>query len=130
MRVLVGALLATLAATPNVTPPGNLAVSIDARPGGGCAVVSTATIVAYDARPSRDVTYRFVRSDGSVSRTGRLAFTGEGAVAQSVRDEWTPRGPASWVVLEILAPERLRSQRAVAAARCPRRVIAASRIVR
>ncbi|HEX3549598.1 MAG TPA: hypothetical protein VHT53_04445 [Candidatus Elarobacter sp.] len=131
MRVLVGALLATLAAGPNLPVPGNLAVAIDARPGRNCAIVSTATITAYDARARAvEVAYRFVRSDGSVSRTGRIALAGDGVVAQSVRDEWTPRGASPWVALEILAPERLRSQRAAAAPRCQHREIAASRLVR
>ena len=40
--------------------------------------MSTATIVAYDALASREVAYRFVRSDGS-SSTGRLSVGGAGA---------------------------------------------------
>jgi len=88
---------------------------------------STATIVAYDAPHSREVAYRFVRSDGTVSRTERLALAGEGAVAQSVRDRWTPRGAAPWIALEIIAPERVRSQRVAVAQRCTRGQLAASR---
>jgi hypothetical protein len=127
MRVFAGALLAVLAAGPNLSEAGNLAVTLDARPlAGSCAVVSTATIVAYDARIPHDVAYRFVRSDGTVSRTGKLAVAGDGAVAQSVRDTWTPRGTAPWVALEILAPERLRSPRHAVAARCARNDIAVS----
>jgi hypothetical protein len=127
MRVLAGALLAMLATGSQALGAANLAVTLAARPlAGSCAIVSSATIVAYDAR-SREVSYRFVRSDGSVSPTGRLAFSGEGAVAQSVADRWTPRGPAPWVALEILAPERVRSNRVAVLARCPDRDLAASR---
>jgi hypothetical protein len=128
MRVLAGALLAALAAGPAPSAAGTVAVTLGARPlAGSCAVVSSATIVAYDASTVRVVSYRFVRSDGSVSRTGRLAFSGEGAVAQSVSDAWTPRGAAPWVALEILAPERLRSRRVPVPARCARGVVAATR---
>ncbi|HYZ16652.1 MAG TPA: hypothetical protein VE591_09635, partial [Candidatus Acidoferrum sp.] len=44
-------------------------------------------------------------------RVGRLALAGDGAVAQSVRDAWTPRGATPWVALEIVAPRRIRTQR-------------------
>ncbi|MBV8300099.1 MAG: hypothetical protein JO083_11205, partial [Candidatus Eremiobacteraeota bacterium] len=98
MRVFAGALLAVLAAGPDPSGAGNIAVTLDARPlARSCAVVSTATIVAYDASTPHEVSYRFVRSDGSVSRTGTLAVAGDGAVAQAVRDTWTPRGTAPWV---------------------------------
>src|SRR6202011_1135227 len=126
MRVLAGALLAMLATGPGLAA-GTLAVTLASHPlAGSCAVVSNATIVAYDARSRRDVSYRFVRSDGTVSRTGRLAFARDGAIAQSVADRWTPRGPAPWVSLEILSPERVRSQRVAVAARCPGRALAAT----
>ncbi|HEX3465417.1 MAG TPA: hypothetical protein VHS78_15315 [Candidatus Elarobacter sp.] len=128
MRVLVGALLAALATGPVRSATGDLAVTLDAhRVAGSCAVVSSATVVAYDARAPRVVTYRFVRSDGSVSRTGLLAFSGEGAVAQSVSDAWTPRGAAPWVALEIVSPERMRSPRVRVTAPCARGVVAATR---
>jgi hypothetical protein len=127
MRVFAGALLAVLAAGPDLSGPGNLAVTLDMRPlAGSCAVVSTATIVAYDARVPHEVAYRFVRSDGSVSRTGKLAVAGDGAVAQSVRDTWTPHGTAPWVALEIISPERLRSPKRAVATRCTRGELAAS----
>ena len=127
MRVFAGAFLALLAAGSNPAGAGSIAVTLDARPlAGSCAVVSTATIVAYDASTPHDVAYRFVRSDGSVSRTGTLAVAGDGAVAQSVRDTWTPRGTAPWVALEIVSPERLRSPRHAVAARCAHGEIAAS----
>jgi hypothetical protein len=128
MRVLAGALLAMLATGPDALGAGTLAVTLDARPlAGSCAVVSSATIVAYDARTRRVVSYRFVRSDGTVSATGRIAFTGDGAVAQSVADRWTPRGRAPWVALEILTPETLRSKRAAAITHCADRDLAATR---
>jgi hypothetical protein len=129
MRVLAGALLAMLATGPNLPGTGNVAVTLAAAPGAArsCAVVSTATVVAYDATAVRELTYRFVRSDGTASRSARLTFAGEGAVAQSVRDEWTPRGSAPWVALEITAPERMRSQRLAVTPRCARGVVAATR---
>ena len=128
MRVLAGALLAMLATGPDALGSGSLAVTLDARPlAGSCAVQSRATIVSYDARSGRTVSYRFVRSDGTASRVGRLAFSGEGAVAQSVADRWTPRGPAPWIAVEILAPERMRSPRAAAVAHCAERDLAATR---
>jgi hypothetical protein len=128
MRVLAGALLAALATGPAPSAAGDLAVTLGAHPlARSCAVVSSATITAYDARAARVVSCRFVRSDGSVSRTGRLAFSGEGAVAQSVTDEWTPRGAAPWIALEIIAPERMRSHRVRVGARCSRGVVAATR---
>ncbi len=127
MRVLAGAFLAVLATGPALAESGPLAVTLAVQPAvRSCAVVSTATIVAYDPRAQHDVAYRFVRSDGTVSATGRLAFTGEGAVALAVRDSWTPRGPTPWVALEIVAPQHVRSRHVAVAARCPRRVIAAT----
>lgn len=127
MRVLAGAFLAVLATGPGWPESGPLAVTLAAQPAArACAIVSTATIVAYDPRTERDVAYRFVRSDGTVSPLGRLAFSGEGAVAQSVRDTWTPHGASPWVAVEIVAPQHLRSRRVAVAARCPRRVIAAT----
>ncbi|MBV8748153.1 MAG: hypothetical protein JO103_00405 [Candidatus Eremiobacteraeota bacterium] len=89
--------------------------------------MSTATIVAYDATAAREVAYRFIRSDGTSSPTGRIALHGEGAVAQSVRDTWTPRGTSAWVSLEIVAPQRMRSRRVAVSSRCARRMIAATR---
>jgi hypothetical protein len=128
MPALAGALLAMLVIGPNLPAAGGLAVTLQTHPRPrSCAVVSTATIVAYDASARRAVAYRFVHSDGSVSASGRLTFAGEGALAQSVRDEWTPRGASSWVVLEITAPERVRSQRIAARPHCPRRIVAATR---
>ncbi|HEY0614296.1 MAG TPA: hypothetical protein VGC96_06630 [Candidatus Elarobacter sp.] len=130
MRVLAGALLALLATSPAPSVAGSVAVTLAARPvsAGSCAVVSTATIVAYDTVAAREVTYRFVRSDGTSSRTGRLSFAGDGAFAQAVRDDWTPRGAAPWVALEITAPDRIRSQRLAVTPRCgTRRVVAARR---
>jgi hypothetical protein len=128
MRVLAGALLAMLATGPDALGAGSLAVTLDTRPlAGSCAVVSRATIVAYDARSRRVVAYRFVRSDGTASPTGRLTLRGDGAVAQSVAARWTPHGPAPWVALEILAPERMRSQRTAAVAHCANRDLAATR---
>ena len=128
MRVLAGALLAVLATGPDLHGSGSLAVTLDAHaPARSCMVASTATIVAYDATAQRDVSYRFVRSDGTVSRTGHLAFAGSGAVAQSVRDEWKPHGRAPWVALEITAPERMRSNRVAVVARCPRPIVADNR---
>ena len=127
MRVLAGALLALLATGPNLAGSGGLAVTIAAQPlAGSCAVASTATITAYDAG-AHDVAYRFVRSDGTASRAGRLIFSGDGAVAQSVRDDWKPHGAAAWVELEITAPRHVRSQRIAVTSRCPRRVAAATR---
>jgi hypothetical protein len=127
MRVLAGALLAMLATGPDARGSGTLAVTLDARPlAGSCAIVSRATIVAYEPRGRRDVSYRFVRSDGTVSKTGRLAFSGDGAIAQSVADRWTPHGRSPWVALEILAPERVR-QRVAAPTHCTARALAATR---
>jgi hypothetical protein len=128
MRVLAGALLAMIATGPDLKGSGGFAVTVDVHAAPrACAVVSTATIVAYDASVQRDLRYRFVRSDGSVSHGGRLSFVGTGAVAQAVRDEWKPRGAAPWVALEITEPERMRSQRVAVTPRCPRRFVAASR---
>jgi hypothetical protein len=127
MPALAGALLAMLVTGPNSPGTGGLAVTLETHPRPrSCAVVSTATIIAYDASTRRAVAYRFVHSDGTVSSSGRLTFAGEGALAQSVRDEWTPRGAFSWVALEITAPEHLRSQRSAARPHCPRRIVAAT----
>ena len=128
MRVLAGALLAVLGTGPVQPGSGGFAVTMTAHAAAhGCAVASTATITAYDAAVPREVSYRFVRSDGTVSRTGHLAFSGDGTVAQSVRDEWKPHGATPWVALEIVAPDHVRSQRIAVASRCPRRVVAETR---
>jgi len=127
MRVLAGAFLAMIATGPDL--PGSaagIAMTLDARPAARCAVVTTATIVAYDASAQASISYRFVRSDGSVSPTGRLAFAGDGAVAQSVRDTWTPHGTAPWIALEVTSPQRIRSPHHAVAQRCPRRLLAAT----
>jgi hypothetical protein len=125
MRVFASALLAVLATGPGIPGHGSLAVTLAAHPAGhSCAVASTATIVAYDANVPHDVSYRFVRSDGTVSPVGRLSFGGDGAVAQAVRDTWTPRGKTPWVALEILTPERLRSHRLRVVPFCPGGVLA------
>jgi hypothetical protein len=127
MRVFAGALLAVLATGPGLPGGGDVAVTVAVKPAAyACAVVSTGTIVAYDAQAPREVRYRFVRSDGSVSKTGRLTFSGDGAVAQSVRDQWSPHGASPWVALEIVAPEHVRSQRVAVTARCANGVLAAS----
>jgi len=127
MRVLAGAFLAMLATGPTVPgPAAGIGMTLDAHQAARCAVITTATIVAYDTRAQRDVSYRFVRSDGSVSPTGRLAFAGDGAVAQSVRDTWTPHGTAPWIALEVTSPQRIRSPRHAVAQRCPRRLLAAT----
>jgi hypothetical protein len=128
MRVLAGALLAALASGPDLHGAGNLAVTLGAQPlGHTCAIVSTATITAHDASTRPNIAYRFVRSDGTVSPTGRLTFAGDGSMAQSVRDQWQPTGAAPWVALEITAPERVRSNRVAVTPRCPPRVAAAVR---
>ncbi len=127
MRVVTGAFLAVLAAGPTLPGPATgLAVTLDAHPGARCTMIATATIVAYDAIAQRSVSYRFVRSDGTVSPVGRLAFSGEGAVAQSVRDTWTPRGTSPWVALEVTSPQRIRYPRHAVAQRCTRRLLAAT----
>jgi len=127
MRVLVVALLAALS-TGSHPATGDLAVTVEARPiARTCAIASTGTIVAYDAAPGHVVTFRFVRSDGSVSETGRVWIGGDGAVAQSVRDVWTPKGTAPWVAFEVLSPEHVRSPHAPVSARCPRTALAAAR---
>jgi hypothetical protein len=127
MRVLAGALLATLAAGPGIPGRGDLAMTVAVRPSiHACAVVSTATIVAYEANNAHDLRYRFVRSDGTASRTGRLTFAGDGAAAQSVRDEWTPHGPTPWIALEIIAPHHVRSNRVAVPPRCSPAVLAAT----
>jgi hypothetical protein len=127
MRVVVGAFLAMLATGPTLPGPGaGLAVTLDAHPAARCAVTATATIVAYDATVQRSVAYRFVRSDGTVSPTGHLTFAGDGAVAQSVRDTWTPHGTSPWIALEVTAPQRTRSAHHAVAQRCPRRLLAAT----
>jgi hypothetical protein len=127
MRVLAGAFLAMLATGPALPGPGaGIGMTLDAHPSAHCAVITTATIVSYDATAQPNVSYRFVRSDGTVSPTGRLAFAGSGAVAQSVRDIWTPHGTAPWIALEVIAPQRARSPHHAVAQRCPRRLIAAT----
>jgi hypothetical protein len=126
MRVLAGAFLAMLASGP-VPGPAGLAMTLDAHPvAHSCAVVSTATVVAYDAAAQPSVSYRFVRSDGTSSPPGRLTFSGDGAVAQSVRDVWTPHGAAPWIALEVTAPDRMRSPRHAVAQRCARPLLAAT----
>jgi hypothetical protein len=128
MRVLAGAFLAMLATGPTLMgPAAGIGLTLDAHPTARCAVITTATIVAYDATAQPNVSYRFVRSDGSVSRTGRLAFAGDGAVAQSVRDTWTPHGAAPWIALEVTSPQRIRSPRHAVTQRCPRHLLAATR---
>jgi hypothetical protein len=127
MRVAVGAFLAMLAAGPALPgPAAGLAMTLDAHPSARCAVTTTATIVAYDATAPRSVAYRFVRSDGTTSRAGRLTFAGGGAVAQSVRDTWTPSGPSPWIALELTAPQTIRSPRHALARRCARPLLAAT----
>ena len=128
MRVFAGAFLAMLATGPTLPGPGGgIGMTLDAHPAARCAVTTTATIVAYDATAQPNIAYRFVRSDGTVSPTGHLAYAGHGAVAQSVRDTWTPQGAAPWIALEITAPQRVRSPRHAVAQRCPRRLLAATR---
>lgn len=127
MRVFAGLLLAVLI-TASLPGHGDLAVTLDLRPATrACAVLGTATIVSYGAGASREIVYRFVHSDGSVGPIGQLAFNGDGAVAQSVTDEWKPIGPAPWMALEIVAPKRIRSASVPtpAPARCARRLLAA-----
>lgn len=123
MLALAGVLLAALSAD-----PGALAITLGARPlARSCAVESTATIVAYDALAAPRIVYRFVHSDGTVSAPGTLAIAGDGAVAQSVRDRWTPRGTGPWVALEIVAPTHLRSRPLALSARCAHHVVAVTR---
>ena len=118
MRLMVGVLLAVLVTGSAYADRGSIAVTIAGSPiAGSCAVRATATVIAYDAASSREVTYRFVRSDGSASAVGRLTLAGTGAVAQSVSDRWTPRGPSPWVALEVLGDDRVRSPH-LAVARC------------
>lgn len=125
MRPLAGVLLAVLTAGSASAERSDLAVTIVAAPlAHSCAVTSTATIVAYDVSAPREIAYRFVRSDGSVTPTARLALAGDGTVAQSVRDNWLPHGAAPWTALEIVSPERVRSPHAAVAARCARGVLA------
>jgi hypothetical protein len=127
MRVLAGAFLAMLATGPTLSGPGGgIGVTLDAHQAARCAVTTTATIVAYDATSQPNITYRFVRSDGSASPMGHLAYAGGGAVAQSVRDTWTPRGTAPWVALEVTSPQRMRTPRRAVAQRCSRRLLAAT----
>ena len=128
MRVAVGAFLAMFAT--GATLPGaagGLAMTLDARPSARCAVTTTATIVAFDATAARTVAYRFVRSDGTASRTGRLTFAGDGAVAQSVRDTWTPNGLSPWIALELTGPQTIRSPHHALVRRCSRPLLAATR---
>lgn len=121
MRVFAGLLLAVLI-TASLYGRGDFAVTLDLRPAArACSVVGTATIVSYGGSASREVTYRFVHSDGSTAPSGRLSFDGDGAVAQSVTDEWKPTGQAPWMALEIISPKPLRSASVPAPARCSRR---------
>lgn len=123
MRVFAGLLLAALV-TASLPGHGDLAVTLDLRPAAhACTVVGTATIVSYGGSGSREVGYRFVHSDGTTGPSGRLAFAGDGALAQSVSDEWTPRGRAPWMALEIVAPKRVRSPQVAAASPCARRLL-------
>ncbi|MEO7038918.1 MAG: hypothetical protein ABI186_02685 [Candidatus Elarobacter sp.] len=123
MRVFAGLLLAVLIAA-SLPGHGDLAVTLDLRPAArACAVLGTATIVSYGGA-SRKVAYRFVHSDGSVAPIGQLAFEGDGAVAQSVTDEWKPIGPAPWMALEIVSPKRIRSASVPVPAPCARRLLA------
>ncbi len=127
MRVVIGAFLAMLATGPAL--PGTaagLAMTLDAHPAARCAVETTATIVAYDTTVQRTIAYRFVHSDGTTSPTGRLAFAGDGAgaVAQSVRDTWTPHGTSPWVALEIAGTPPVRSPHRAVTQRCPRPLLA------
>jgi hypothetical protein len=127
MRVLAGAFLAMLATGPTLPGPASgIGMTLDTHPAARCAVTTTATIVAYDTTAQRSVAYRFVHSDGTVSPTGHLAYAGAGAVAQSVRDTWTPHGTSPWIALEVTAPERSRSARHAVAQRCPRPLLAAT----
>jgi hypothetical protein len=127
MRVLAVALLVALA-TGFHPATGDLAVTVEARPiARSCSIASTGTIVTYDAGVAHAVTYRFVRSDGSVSPTGRVWIGGDGAVAQSVRNVWTPKGPTPWVAFEVTSPEHVRSTHAPVTAPCPRTALAAAR---
>jgi len=121
MRVLAGLLLAVLV-TASLPGHGDLAVTLALRPAHACTVIGTAAIVSYGGSVSREVGYRFVHSDGSAGPSGRLAFAGHGALAQSVSDEWTPRGRAPWMALEIVTPKRVRSPQ-VAASPCARRLL-------
>ncbi|HZO92921.1 MAG TPA: hypothetical protein VFB22_04060 [Candidatus Baltobacteraceae bacterium] len=124
MRVFP-ALLVALATGSSAAAATDVAATMDARAvTHGCAVRSGATIVAYDAR---EVIYRFVRSDGSVSPAGRIAFDGGGAVAQAVTDTWTPRGAAPWVALEIVAPDRLRTPHLAVTAPCAHGAVATTK---
>lgn len=128
MRVFASALLALLASGPDFSGRGELAVTIGASSlPGSCVVTSSATIVAYDARTAREVVYHFTHSDGSVSGSGRLAFSGNGAAAQSVRDTWTPRGKHPWVAVDITQPERVRSRRVMLSPPCERGIVATVR---
>lgn len=127
IRILAAALLLGLS-TGARAATGDLAVTLDARPlAGSCAVASTATVVAYDAGASHAVTYRFVHGDGTITPPGRLWVGGDGTVAQSVSDVWTPKGTARWVVFEILAPEHIRSRQIPVTVRCAHAAIAAAR---
>ena len=127
MRVFAGAFLAMLATGPTLPGPGGgIGVTLDAHPAARCAVTTIATIVAYDATAQPNIAYRFVRSDGSRSPMGHLAYAGGGAVAQSVRDTWTPHGATPWIALEVTSPQRMRSARRAVAQRCPRRLLAAT----
>lgn len=119
MRFAAGLLLAVLLAGAAPAAPAAVAVRLASRPvPGSCAVLSTATIVGYDLPPAQRVRYRFVRSDGSLSPPATLALGGDGAVARSVVDRWTPRGAAPWIAVEILTPQRTRSARLTVTPHC------------
>ena len=126
MRLLVGVVLAVLVTGSAFADRGAVAVTIAGTPvAGSCAVRAAATVVAYDAASTREIAYRFVRSDGSTSRIGRLTLAGTGAVAQSVSDRWIPRGSAPWIALEVVNGEHVRSPR-LAVAPCAHGDLAAN----
>lgn len=119
MRVPAGLLLAVLLAGAAPAASRSVAVSLTSQPvPGSCAVLSTATIVTFDLPAAHQVRYRFVRSDGSVSPVATVALGGDGAVARSVEDRWTPRGAKPWVALEVLGSRSLRSAHSPIAAPC------------
>jgi hypothetical protein len=126
MTAAVGALIGALLNEPDgPARGGDLRVTLASRLlARSCSIESTATIVAYDANAAHEIVYRFVRSDGSSSPDARIDLSGDGAVAQSVRDRWTPHAHASWVMLEILAPQHVRTPRVAITSRCAHRVVA------
>lgn len=123
MRWLIGGMLAVLMAGPAsafTDGDAGVAASLAAVP-AGCAVTTTATIVAYDLARTRTIAYRFVRSDGSASTGGSMRFAGAGgAAAQSVSDTWVPRGATPWVALEISGGANFRSRNVSVGTRCAR----------